>query len=260
MSETTETGPTPRVPPEPASTSTLAVFAFWNPIVAVLIALAGVLGIKVGLLQPLAGFTLFVAGAVLGGIVSVLVGAVALFLTHRRSDPVGQRRSRLGAVGGLILLAIVWLAARPGAGLPPINDITTDPEDPPTFHREGGVARHAGRDMAYPGEEFAVQQREAYPEIVTLHTAASPAEATRRALDTANALGWEITFHDEASGRIEAWQRSDLFEFVDYVAIRVRPSPDGGSVVDLRSASRDGRGDLGTNARRIQAFLEAYPR
>jgi uncharacterized protein (DUF1499 family) len=36
----------------------------------------------------------------------------------------------------------------------------------------------------------------------------------------------------------------------------VRPA-DGGSVVDVRSKSRDGQGDLGANARRIRAFRTA---
>ena len=41
-----------------------------------------------------------------------------------------------------------------------------------------------------------------------------------------------------------------LFRFVDDVAIRVRPRG-AGSVVDLRSNSRVGGGDLGANAERI---------
>ena len=41
-----------------------------------------------------------------------------------------------------------------------------------------------------------------------------------------------------------------LFRFVDDVVIRVRPRG-AGSVVDLRSNSRVGGGDLGANAERI---------
>jgi uncharacterized protein (DUF1499 family) len=37
----------------------------------------------------------------------------------------------------------------------------------------------------------------------------------------------------------------------------VRPAA-GGSVIDLRSVSRVGEGDLGANARRIRRFVEAY--
>jgi uncharacterized protein (DUF1499 family) len=255
VSDTTEA----RTSPTGASPSTLAVFAMWNPIVAAGLAVAGILGIKVGALQPLSGFTVFAAGAVLGGLVSVAVGALALVVSLRRRDQDGMRRARLGAIGGLVLLGLVFASSYSARGLPRINDFTTDPSDPPSFSEPGGVPRHAGRPMAYPGEAFASQQREAYPDLAPIVTAAPPAEAFRRARDTAETLGWEIRHQDEAAGTLEAWDKSRVFEFVDYVAIRVRPA-DAGSVVDLRSASRDGQGDMGKNAARIREFLAAYPR
>jgi uncharacterized protein (DUF1499 family) len=260
LSDTTEMGPRPPGRFTPEGPSTLAVFALWNPVIAAGLAAAGIAGIKVGALQPLSGFMVFVAGAVLGGLVSVLVAAVALFAAHRAGDRDGQRRARLGAVGGIALLLLVFGSTWTARGLPRINDITTDPDDPPVFSEAGGVPRHAGRPMTYPGAEFARQQREAYPDLEPIRTAAAPAEAWRRALDTAETLGWEVRQRDEAAGVIEAWTRSSVFQFVDYVAIRVRPAADGGSVVDIRSASRDGQGDLGANAARIRAFLAAYPR
>ena len=48
-----------------------------------------------------------------------------------------------------------------------------------------------------------------------------------------------------------------IFRFVDDIAIRVRPTASG-TVVDVRSKSRDGRGDLGANAERIRAFTSAF--
>jgi uncharacterized protein (DUF1499 family) len=41
------------------------------------------------------------------------------------------------------------------------------------------------------------------------------------------------------------------------VAVRVTAMPDGGSRVDVRSVSRVGRSDIGTNARRIRDYLSA---
>jgi uncharacterized protein (DUF1499 family) len=46
------------------------------------------------------------------------------------------------------------------------------------------------------------------------------------------------------------------FSFKDDVLIRLRPA-DGGSRVDVRSLSRVGGGDVGTNAKRIRADLDA---
>jgi uncharacterized protein (DUF1499 family) len=57
-------------------------------------------------------------------------------------------------------------------------------------------------------------------------------------------------------GRLEATDRTRWFGFRDDIVVRVRP--DGaGSRVDVRSVSRVGRSDLGTNARRIRTYLVA---
>jgi uncharacterized protein (DUF1499 family) len=48
------------------------------------------------------------------------------------------------------------------------------------------------------------------------------------------------------------------FGFKDDVVIRIAPSAGDGSRVDIRSVSRVGRSDVGTNARRIRAFLKKF--
>ena len=60
---------------------------------------------------------------------------------------------------------------------------------------------------------------------------------------------------DKAAGRIEATDRDLWFGFVDDVVIRITPAAASGSRIDVRSLSRVGRSDLGTNAKRIRAFL-----
>ncbi len=85
---------------------------------------------------------------------------------------------------------------------------------------------------------------------------AGSVEATyTKALAAAEAVGWEILKSDPKAGRIEAVATTFWFGFKDDVLVRV--TPDGsGSRVDVRSKSRVGRGDSGTNARRIQAYFE----
>ena len=53
-----------------------------------------------------------------------------------------------------------------------------------------------------------------------------------------------------------ATETTHVFRFVDDVVIRVRADRTA-TVVDVRSKSRDGRGDLGANAARIRAFVAA---
>ena len=67
-------------------------------------------------------------------------------------------------------------------------------------------------------------------------------------------MGWELVEADAAGGRIEATDTTFWFRFKDDVVIRVRPEGRG-SRVDIRSLSRVGGGDAGTNARRIRAFV-----
>ena len=66
---------------------------------------------------------------------------------------------------------------------------------------------------------------------------------------------WEVTTADPASGIVEVVATSRLFRFQDDITIRVRSKPDGSSHVDIRSKSRDGKGDIGANTARIREYV-----
>ena len=57
-----------------------------------------------------------------------------------------------------------------------------------------------------------------------------------------------------SEGRLEATDTTLLFGFKDDIVVRIRPSA-GGSLVDVRSLSRIGGSDFGTNARRVRVFV-----
>lgn len=69
--------------------------------------------------------------------------------------------------------------------------------------------------------------------------------------------GWTVTKLDPAEGTLQAEARTRLLKFVDDVTIRVRPADGQRVSVDVLSRSRVGKGDFGTNTRRIARFLEA---
>jgi len=73
------------------------------------------------------------------------------------------------------------------------------------------------------------------------------------ALATAQALGWEVTTQDRNQGEIRAVATTPVFRFKDDVTIALSHEGEG-TVVNVRSHSRIGKGDLGTNARRIRRF------
>ena len=67
-------------------------------------------------------------------------------------------------------------------------------------------------------------------------------------------LGTEITRSDPAAHALEGISTTRLFRFHDDFVVEVR-ADDGGSVVQMRSKSRDGKGDIGANAARIKALF-----
>lgn len=73
----------------------------------------------------------------------------------------------------------------------------------------------------------------------------------------AEQLGWQVHFTDSAKLRFEAVDETALFGFKDDIVVRVRATGQG-SVMDVRSVSRVGESDLGANAKRIQAFVDAF--
>jgi uncharacterized protein (DUF1499 family) len=94
-----------------------------------------------------------------------------------------------------------------------------------------------------------------YPDIQPRTYQKPTAEVFDAALHVINRLSrWSLVGYDEKQGDIQAEARTALWRFVDDVRIRVR-SREGVTVVEVRSASRVGRGDFGQNARRIRGFL-----
>ncbi len=68
-------------------------------------------------------------------------------------------------------------------------------------------------------------------------------------------MGWKIVDANKSGGRIEAMDRTFWFGFQDDIVIRIAQDASG-SRIDLRSVSRVGKSDMGTNAARISSFLK----
>lgn len=96
---------------------------------------------------------------------------------------------------------------------------------------------------------------EPYPDLAPLVLDLPPNAAFAAALSAARAMPlWHVTSEDPGAGRIAACATTPRMKFVDDVEITVEPSG-AGSRIRVRSASRVGLTDFGTNARRIRAYL-----
>ena len=225
--------------------------------VAVVLLALGPIGWRAGWWHFRFAFLTLMPWAGYCAIAALAVSAVALLFGRSRIEGRGLALAIVAFAAGLLIAYVPWHYDRLRQAVPPIHDITTDPDNPPAFAAVV-AARTAGggNPVAYEGAKIAELQRQAYPDIAPLNLAPPRAVAFDRALDTAKRMGWTIVADDDAAGRIEASDRSRWFGFTDDIVVRITPSGSG-SRVDVRSSSRLGRSDFGVNAARVRNYLAA---
>ena len=166
----------------------------------------------------------------------------------------------LGWTWGALVLSLLFTSnslawINTARQVPRIHDITTDTQNPPLFDDAILTLRkNALNPSEYGGSSIADQQKKAYPDIQPLLSNASPDKAWDRCLDVVKKMGWEVMAADKSKGWIEATDTTFWFGFKDDIIVRVKPERTG-SRIDVRSLSRVGLSDVGTNAKRIRRYL-----
>ncbi len=233
---------------------TLAGLGLALGILAGLALLAAGPGYRFGLWPLDTGFAIL-RYAAWGGIGAAVVAAAGFALGVAG----GQRRAiwqgLAGLLIGLVVVGVPWSYVRSARAVPPIHDITTDPDDPPAFDAILPLRAGAANPATYGGPEVAAEQRRGYPDILPLVVDLPTDRTFDLALDAARALGWRIVASEPHRRRIEATDRTFWFGFSDDIVVRISPAG-AGSRVDVRSVSRVGKSDTGTNAARIRAYLD----
>ena len=235
---------------------TFAWLAFFDALLAIAMIAAGIIGAHFYLVAPFMGFQLFALGFLLS-ILGSLVGLLAVFLTRKPQLRAGRNRALVGTVVCLLIALPLIVTVLRGSKYPPINDITTDFDNPPEFVFAQKLQHEPNRDMKYDKAKYADRQLKGYGPIGPIKERLSPADAFARVTVVAKASpNWKITYSDPGTNTLEAVATSKLWHFNDDVVIQVRPTPDGASLIEMRSKSRDGIGDFGVNARRIRRFFD----
>ena len=189
-----------------------------------------------------------------GGVFATLgCGAsIAALVLGRTLGAPGAGAARLGAIVGILPAVLFVRLIYVARSSPSINDVSTDLLDPPAFVATGAKPYPPG---------FADSVRRGYPDLRPLVLAVGRARTFSLARATAaRERGWVVTAADSEAGRLEATATTRWFGFRDDVVIRVNGRGPDSSVVDMRSKSRVGRGDVGTNATRIRKYFAALQR
>jgi uncharacterized protein (DUF1499 family) len=243
-----------RIGKEPASR--LAVWSRRFAVFSLTACVLSVIIVRSGLLEIVPALATFAAALLFAALAVVL--AFGAFIVIWRDGMPGLRYALAALAIGSALIAYPLYLGIKAYRLPPIADITTDPLDPPRFDVIAGL-RPRGSPIEYAGLYAAEQQRAAYPDIEPLLVDANAQVAYAAALDVVTKRKWFVVYERapqaRREGRIEAVARTPIMGFRDDVVVRVRPDREGARI-DIRSASRYGRHDLGTNAARVRSLGE----
>ncbi len=195
-----------------------------------------------------------------GGATALLLGVVAvvhIWFSGRK----GAGMTLVAILSSLALFA--WPAAYFPAwrDLPAINDLTTDLHAPPEMAALARLRGPGANPVEYPGDAVAEMQAVAYPDLQPFLINRSADEAFELAADVVRRLKFRIISEvppgedADQPGVIEAVDRTLIMGFYDDVVVRIL-GDEHSAQIDVRSASRYGRHDLGRNASRIRTIFQ----
>jgi Protein of unknown function (DUF1499) len=243
----------------------IALFSLAATLIAVIIVRSGALEIVPALST--------LGGALVLACLAILLAFAAGVVIWRHGTGGGRQAVTALLIGAALIAYPLYLGVR-ASRLPAIYDITTDPIDPPQFD---AIARLRPRDanpITYAGLYAAELQHAAYPDIEPDDTTATPQDAYNATMKVITRRKWRVVdsrppqgplprvIDARASqtatvrdGIIEVVARTPILGFRDDIVVRIRPTIDGARI-DVRSASRYGRHDLGTNAKRVRSLID----
>jgi len=233
-----------------------AWLAFFDGLLAIALVAAGMIGAHFYMMAGFLGFQLFVFGFLLS-IIGSIAGFIGIAMTRSPQRRSARQRANLGTALSLVIAIPVLVLILSGRKFPPINDITTDFDNPPEFTHAQELGPNHGRDMKYDKAKYAERQQSGYGPLAPMVMTGDAASTFEKVKAPAAEMPqWQITSTDPGSMTLEGVCTTSLFRFQDDFVIQVRPGEPGKSLVEMRSKSRVGIGDFGTNYHRIVHFFD----
>ena len=233
--------------------------AVWSRNFAVFALLVGLIGIALARKGLDATASMAIVSGALGlAALSFLAAFVALGVIWHK----GYRGFSL-ALAGMSLSGVLFLypgyVAVAGRGVPPVPDIATNTDDPPSFlsTEKARAARHG----LVPGPMRASSKEleaRLYPDLDTLTIDADADDVFETIRKVLVRRHWQIADSIEPSdtspGEIDAVAKTLVLGFPVDVTVRIRQAGDQ-TQVDIRSVARTAWQEPGSNAARVQALL-----
>lgn len=237
--------------------SDFARWSFKHAYLSAIIAALAVLGYRFGIMSYQVALILLVGGVAMG-MMAVLSGIVSILsiITSTDTKVSGMLLALTGLILGLAVVTPFILTVQSGYNMPRIHDISTNLQDPPKFTTVLTLrtAAHNSLDRKIPANLAELQQA-GYPGLSSLLIDRDAKQVFEEAVALVKAHGWTLVDASAENRIIEATDTTKIMGFKDDVVIRISEK-EGKTIVDMRSASRVGISDMGTNAARIRAFLD----
>jgi hypothetical protein len=237
--------------------SRLAVWSSRFALVAIPMIIIAAIGHRIDQIDATATYGVLALAFSLSAL--AVVSALAAFEAIWRDGRKGFSSAMVGLFLGLTTLVIPAIGAWKIVTLPRVVDVSTDFENPPVFI----VAPPSNGDVGFDGvsDEDLILLRQTYPDIVPRYYPLDTVVVFEAADAIVERRRWTVLDRQppqdaDSSGRIEAIAQTLLFGFKQDVAIRIAPDGEG-TLVDMRSAARNGTHDFGADAERIRAFFRS---
>tara|TARA_B110000495_G_scaffold24193_1_gene17168 strand:+ start:24269 stop:25057 length:789 start_codon:yes stop_codon:yes gene_type:complete len=194
-------------------------------------------------------------------VVSFLTGAVGIGVGCFGSFNSGLRRAEfLALMASCVIpfLLVHFIVGAQNFSLGETNDVTTNIENPPEFNQSRD-SRHAATNFSQVWNFLKIPERVTkHPSLKTIEVDLSCESLVPMVFATFHYLGWPMSFADRTANSIEAKASWSFGSQINDFLVRMSPLESKGCGVDLRSASRHARRDLGMNLLLLDRFMAKF--
>jgi hypothetical protein len=194
--------------------------------------------------------------------ISFLTGVIGLAVGFTYSFKSGVVKAEFIALMGACIIPIALVQVTLGLqniSFAEVNDLTTNVENPPMFNQSRD-RRILDRDTSVFWESFLRIKHsvKSHPNLQTAVVSLDCETAARKVHLTFHYLGWLRSFSDSTANSIEARASWAIGRRVNDFLVRLTPSGKNVCMIDLRSASRHDRRDLGVNLLLLDRFMDRF--